>query len=37
MIQKPGNYIVKVLLNNEEIGKRPLQVFSITTPANPTP
>jgi hypothetical protein len=37
VVQKPGSYVVRVLLNNEDAGHRPLQVFSVTAPANPSP
>jgi hypothetical protein len=35
IIQKPGNYIVFVFVNNAQAGKRPLTVSPITAPANP--
>jgi hypothetical protein len=37
IIQKPGNYLVVVLVNNEQAGKRHLVVNSITALANPNP
>jgi hypothetical protein len=35
LFQKPGNYMIIVLLNNNQVGKRPLTVFSVTAPTTP--
>jgi len=35
LFQKPGNYLIIVLVNNSQAGKRPLTVNSVTAPATP--
>jgi len=35
LFQKPSNYLIIILVNNIQVGKRPLTVNSVTAPANP--
>ncbi len=35
LFQKPSNYLIIILVNNVQVGKRPFTVNSVTAPANP--
>jgi hypothetical protein len=35
VFQKPSNYLIIVLVNNNQVGKRPLTVCAVTAPSNP--
>jgi hypothetical protein len=35
IFQKPSNYLIIILVNNNQVGKRPLTVCAVTAPSNP--